>query len=163
MLIGYEDLPEALGANVAIHRLKGEHAVAASLLLRRLNEVGDTVVAVPLLSPLVEVQLAQGNVEEARSTAGRIGSLAESSGHPRLAAIAALADGRVAFVSGEAEARGHLERALEGFGRLEMPLEAARTRVVLARAPRRGSRRGRPRGAGRTRVVRAARSWTRGR
>jgi len=136
LLIGYEDLPEALGANVAIHRLKGEHTVAASLLLRRLNQVGDTVVGVPLLSTLVEVQLAQGNVEEARSTAGRIGSLAESSGHPRLAAIAALADGRVAFVSGEAEARGHLERALEAFGRLEMPLEAARARVTLARALR---------------------------
>ena len=84
LLIGYEDLPEALGANVAIHRLKGEHALAASLLLRRLNDVGDTVVAVPLLSTLVEVQLAQANIDEARITAGRIGALAERSGHPRL-------------------------------------------------------------------------------
>ncbi|MGI8616298.1 MAG: LuxR C-terminal-related transcriptional regulator [Actinomycetota bacterium] len=136
LLIGHKDLPEALGASVAIHRLKGEHAVAASLLLRRLNQVGDTVVAVPLLSTLVEVQLAQGNMDEARLTAGRIGTLAESSGHPRLAAIAALAEGRIAFVAGEAEARGHLERALEGFGRLEMPLEGARTRVTLAHALR---------------------------
>jgi DNA-binding CsgD family transcriptional regulator len=133
LLVGYEDLPEALGANVAIHRLRGEHAVAASLLLRRLNEVGDTVVAVPLLSTLVEVQLAQGNVDEARSTAGRIRGLAESSEHPRLAAVTALAEGRVALAADEAEARGHLERALEGFGRLEMPLEASRTRVALAR------------------------------
>ncbi len=136
LLTGYEDLPEALGANVAIHRLKGEHAVAASLLLRRLNDVGDTVVAVPLLSTLVEVQLAQGNVDEARSTAARIGALAESSGHPRLAAVTALAEGRIAVSAGEAEARGHLERALEGFGRLQMPLEAARTRVALAGALR---------------------------
>jgi DNA-binding CsgD family transcriptional regulator len=136
LLIGYEDLPEALGANVAIHRLKGEHAVAASLLLRRLNQVGDTVVAVPLLSALVEVQLAQGNVDEARSTAARIGSLAESSGHPRLAAVTALAEGRIALSSNETEARGHLERALDGFGRLEMPLEAARARAALARALR---------------------------
>ena len=134
LLIGYEDLPEALGASVAIHRSKGEHAVAASLLLRRLNEVGDSVVAVPLLSTLVEVQLAQGNVDEARSTAGRIRGLAESSEHPRLVAVAALAEGRIALAGGEAEARGHLERALETFARLEMPLEAARTRVALARA-----------------------------
>jgi DNA-binding CsgD family transcriptional regulator len=136
LLMGFEDLPEALGANVAIHRLKGEHAVAASLLLRRLNEVGDTVVAVPLLSTLVEVQLAQGNVDEARSTAGRIGALAESSGHPRLLAVTALAEGRIALAASNVAARGHLERALEGFGRLEMPLEAARTRTALARALR---------------------------
>jgi DNA-binding NarL/FixJ family response regulator len=136
LLMGYEDLTESLGASVAIHRLKGEHAVAASLLLRRLNEVGDTVVAVPLLSTLVEVQLAQGNVDEARSTAARIGTLAESSGHPRLAAVTALAEGRIALSADEAEARGHLERALEGFTRLEMPLDAARTRVELGRALR---------------------------
>jgi ATP/maltotriose-dependent transcriptional regulator MalT len=136
LLIGYEDLPEALGANVAIHRLKGEHALAASLLLRRLNDVGDTVVAVPLLSTLVEVQLAQANIDEARTTAGRVAALAERSAHPRLHAMAALAAGRISLSAGEPEARAHLERALEAFGRLQMPLEAARTRVALARALR---------------------------
>jgi DNA-binding CsgD family transcriptional regulator len=136
LLIGYEDLPEALGANVAIHRLKGEHALAASLLLRRLNDVGDTVVAVPLLSTLVEVQLAQANIDEAQITARKIGALAEGSKHPRLRAIAALAEGRISLSVNEPEARGHLERALEAFGRLQMPLEAARTRVELARALR---------------------------
>jgi len=34
------------------------------------------------------------------------------------------------------DARGHLERALTGFERLEMPLEAARTRLELALAIR---------------------------
>ena len=48
--------------------------------------------------------------------------------------IAALAAGRVARSSGEAAARDHLEGALSAFERLEMPLEAARTRVELARA-----------------------------
>ena len=70
------------------------------------------------------------------STAGRIGALAERSRHPRLRAIAALAEGRISLSAGEPEARGHLERALEAFGRLQMPLEAARTRVALARALR---------------------------
>ncbi|HEX6399014.1 MAG TPA: LuxR C-terminal-related transcriptional regulator, partial [Actinomycetota bacterium] len=136
LLVGYEDLTEALGANVAIHRLKGEHAVAASLLLRRLNQVGDTTVAVPLLATLVEVQLAQGSVDEARGTAARIGALAGSSDHPRLRAVAALAEGRIALAADDPEARTHLERALEGFVRLEMPLEAARARLLLARALR---------------------------
>jgi tetratricopeptide (TPR) repeat protein len=136
LLTGYEDLTEALGASVAVHRLRGEHAVAASLLLRRLNQVGDTVVAVPLLSTLVEVQLAQGLIDEARATAARIGSLAAGSGHPRLAAVAALAEGRIALAAAEPEARARLEGALDGFVRLEMPLEAARTRLELARALR---------------------------
>jgi DNA-binding CsgD family transcriptional regulator len=136
LLAGYEDLPEALGASVAIHRLKGEHAVAASLLLRRLNQVGDTVVAVPLLSTLVEVQLAQGMPGEARRTAERIAAFAAGSGHPRLSATADLAFGRIALTEAGDDAGGHLERALEGFGRLEQPLDAARTRLELARALR---------------------------
>jgi DNA-binding CsgD family transcriptional regulator len=136
LLAGYEDLPEALGASVAIHRLRGEHAVAASLLLRRLNQVGDTVVAVPLLSTLVEVQLAQGMTDEARHTAERIATLAGGSGHPRLAAVAELAFGRIARATGDGDARTRLEHALGGFSTLEMPLEAARTRLELARALR---------------------------
>jgi len=136
LLAGHEDLPESLGASVGIHRLRGEHAVAAGLLLRRLNQVGETIIAVPLLSTLVEVQLAHGTVDDARATAGRLASLADRFGHPRLTAIAALAAGRVARSSGEADARDHLEGALSAFERLEMPLEAARTRVELARAIR---------------------------
>lgn len=135
LLAGHEDLPESLGASVGIHRLKGEHAVATALLLRRLNEVGETVVAVPLLSTLVEVQLAHGTVDDARTSAGRLASLADRFAHPRLTAIAALAAGRVARASGDSDiARDHLERALTAFERLEMPLDAARTRVELARA-----------------------------
>ena len=60
LLGGTEDLPEAARACVAIHRIRGELAVAAALLLRRLNQVGDTVAAIPLLSLLVEVQLDAG-------------------------------------------------------------------------------------------------------
>jgi DNA-binding CsgD family transcriptional regulator len=135
LLMGYEDLPEALGASVAIHRLRAEHSVAAALLLRRLNQVGDTVVAVPILSTLVEVQCDQGMLEEARATADRLRALAERSGHARLGAIAALADGRVSLAAGE-PAREPLEAALEAFLRIEMPLDAARTRIELARALR---------------------------
>ncbi len=97
LLAGYEDLPGALRASVEIHRLRGEHAVAAALLLRRLNEVGDTTVAVPLLSTLVEVEIAHGTPGDARLSAGRLAAIAERSGHPRLSAVAALAAGRVAL------------------------------------------------------------------
>ena len=136
LLAGYEDLPEALRASVEIHRLRGEHAVAAALLLRRLNRTGDSVVSVPLLSTLVEVQLAQGMPEDAGASAARLESIASRSGHPRFAAVAQLARGRVARVSGDAAASAHLERAVEGFVRLELPLDAARARLELAHAVR---------------------------
>jgi DNA-binding NarL/FixJ family response regulator len=132
LLVGYEDLPEALGASVAVHRVRGELAVAAALLLRRLNQVGDTTVAVPLLATLVEVQLEQGMLEEAAATAGRLGALADRSSHPRLRAVAALAAGRVAAAGGEEDARELLERAIEGFVGQELPLDAARARIDLA-------------------------------
>jgi DNA-binding CsgD family transcriptional regulator len=134
LLAGYEDLPETLTASVEIHRMRGEHALAAALLLRRLNRTGDTVVAVPLLSTLVEVQVSQGDLEAASTSAKRLASIAERSGHPRLSAVAALAAGRVARAEEDPAAREHLGTALEAFAGLEMPLEAARTRIELARA-----------------------------
>jgi len=133
LLEGHEDLPESLGASVGIHRLKGEHAVAAALLLRRLNDVGETIVAVPLLSTLAEVQLAHGTLDDARTTADHLAALADRFGHPRLRGIADLTAGRVGRATGDPASREHLERALGTFERLEMPLEAARTRVELAR------------------------------
>jgi DNA-binding CsgD family transcriptional regulator len=136
LLMGYEDLPEALGASVAIHRLRGDLAVAAALLLRRLNQVGDTTVAVPLLSTLVEVQLGQGMPLDAGTSAANLEAIASRSGHPRLGAVADLARGRVARATGDPAASVHLERALEGFTQLGLPLDAARTRVELARAVR---------------------------
>jgi ATP/maltotriose-dependent transcriptional regulator MalT len=134
LLAGFEDLPETLRASVEVHRMRGEHSLAAALLLRRLNRVGDTIVAVPLLSTLVEVQLAQGDLDEASVSSSRLEGLAERSGHPRLGALAALAAGRIAAASGDRSARAHFESALETFGTLEMPLDAARTRIDLARA-----------------------------
>ena len=135
LLAGLEDLPETLRASVEIHRIRGEHAIAAALLLRRMNQVGDTTVGVPLLSTLVEVQVEQGDVQGAAATATRLVKIAERSEHPRLAGIAALASGRVALAAGRA-AREHLESALDTFGKLEMPLEAAKTRIELSRALR---------------------------
>ena len=136
LLAGYEDLPEALRASVEIHRMRGEHAIAAALLLRRVNQVGETTVAVPLLATLVEVQLEQGMPEDARTSAEQLTAIAARSGHPRLVAVAELATGRVGTTSGDPDAATHLEKALDAFVRLEMPLEGARTRVQLARALR---------------------------
>jgi DNA-binding CsgD family transcriptional regulator len=134
LLSGSEDLPEATRAVVAIHRLRGEHAVAAALLLRRIHEVGGTVASIPLLSTLVEVQLAQGMTGAAADTAGQLTAIADRSGHPRYLAMRDLALGRVALAREEPDARDLIERALGAFGALEVGLEAARARIELARA-----------------------------
>jgi DNA-binding CsgD family transcriptional regulator len=132
LLEGKEDLPESLLGSVAIHRARGDHAVARALLLRRLNETGESLVAVPLLSTLVEVQLDAGDDAGAAASASRLREISEGSQHPRLAALADLAAGRVARATGDPEARALLERALATFARLEMPLAAARSRRELA-------------------------------
>ena len=132
LLSGYEDLPESLGGSVAVHRARGEHAVAAALLLRRLNRIGDTIPAAPLLSTLVEVQLEAGDRAGASATTGRVAALAERTGTRRVLAIAAISQGRVARASEDPSARPLLEDAMEAFASLQMPMDAALARLELA-------------------------------
>jgi DNA-binding CsgD family transcriptional regulator len=139
LLAGTEDLAEATRASVLLHRIKGEHAVGAALLLRRLNQVGETVAAIPLLSLLVEVQLAQGLRDDAENCARRLRTIAERSRHPRYVALAELADGRVALGRDDVRAQERLEAALAIFTTVESKLDAARARLELARVFQVGS------------------------
>jgi DNA-binding NarL/FixJ family response regulator len=132
LLSGAEDLPEAIRASVAIHRIKGEHAVAVALLLRRLNRLGDTVAAIPLLALLVEAQLEQGRVEDAERSVERLSSIAERSGHARYLATRDLAAARAALARGDVSARRLLESALAAFTEAGSRLDAARARLALA-------------------------------
>jgi DNA-binding CsgD family transcriptional regulator len=132
LLAGYEDRPDALRATARLHLANGETAIAAALLHRRLNQVGDGLLALPLLSLLVEVQIAQGEPDEARASAQRLAAIAERSGQLRHLAPAALALGRAEAAAGDPSARGHLETAIDSFARAEMPLEAATSRLELA-------------------------------
>ena len=137
LLVGYEDLPEAVRPAVALHLARGELDAASALLTRRLKQLGqDTMLSGPLLSLLVEVQLAQGDLSAARKTAGHLSEVARASGQQRLMAEAELAVGRVGIVAGDKDgsAIAHLEKALELFSTLRMPLHQARTHLELARA-----------------------------
>ncbi|HEV8043578.1 MAG TPA: hypothetical protein VGP38_00210, partial [Rubrobacter sp.] len=130
LLAGYEDLPEAVRPAVTLHLARGEFAVASVLLARRLRQLGqDTMLSGPLLSLLVEVQLAQGDLSGARKTVRRLGEAALISGQQRLVAEAELAAGRVDTVAGDESAIGRLEKALDLFSALRMPLHQARTRL----------------------------------
>lgn len=136
LLDGYEDLPEATQPQVALYTARGQTALAAARLHRRLNELGrDTLLAAPLLAQLVEVQLAQGDRAGAETTAVGLEGIADSSGRERVRAEAELARGSVAGASGRPEeAAERLGRAVELFSLHHMPYKAARAHMALARA-----------------------------
>lgn len=134
LLSGFEDLPEATHALASLHLARGQPVLAAAVLHRRLNWIGDdNVLAAPFLALLVDVQLAQGDVVEAASTAVRLGAIAERSGIPRIAAHAHLSRGKAEAAAGEATAAASLESSLAAFAELGIALEAARTRLELAK------------------------------
>lgn len=137
LLDGWPDEPDTQRASVFIHLARGEASLAAALLHRQLNRLhGDNLLAVPLLSLLVEAQLAQGDLKSADGSARRVSAFARRTGVPRVIAAAELATGRVAAATRDPDAPAHLEAAIEVFAKLDMPLDAARARLELARALR---------------------------
>jgi DNA-binding CsgD family transcriptional regulator len=133
---GYEDQPGAVQVMVSLHLARGQTALAAARLHRRLNQVGrDTLVAVPLLAQLVEAQLAQPDLPGAAGTADAIADIATRSRNARAEAEAALALGSVRAAANDvAGARAHLDRSLGLFVALRMPHAAGRVHLALARA-----------------------------
>jgi DNA-binding CsgD family transcriptional regulator len=100
-----------------------------------LNVIGrDSLVAVPLLAQLVEVQLAQPDLTGAAETAASLTAIATRSAQPRAEAEAELALGSVMAAADVAGARMHLDRSLGLFVRLRMPHAASRVHLALARA-----------------------------
>lgn len=136
LTVGLEDLPEMAIPRASLFLARGESAVAVAELHRRLNVVGrDNLLASALLAELVEAEVAHRDLPAAAEAAKHLEALAEASERERDRADAALALGRVTAATG-GDARTELERALEIYGRLEMPLQAARTRVEIARVVR---------------------------
>jgi DNA-binding CsgD family transcriptional regulator len=136
LLDGLEDNVAAGYALCSIHLARGELAVAASILGRRVREVGeDCLQCAPLLELLVQVEIEQGKVREAAAKARRLAELGTRLDCDVIVARGERALGRVLVAAGEGDAAlPHLERALEAFARLEMPLEIACTRLLLGRA-----------------------------
>jgi DNA-binding CsgD family transcriptional regulator len=134
LLAGFEELPESTHALAALNLANGETAMAAAILLQRLNAIGDdNVLAAPFLSLLVDVQLAQGDASSADRTAGRLEAVADASSLPRIEPLARFARGRVAAAQNDPEAADVLGRAISAFAEQHLPLDAARARFELAR------------------------------
>jgi len=134
LLEPHRDRPDAVRARVALATARGEYAVAGALLERRLNALGtDSLLSLPLLAQLHEVHIAKGDLEGADAIGARLDALALSTEHPRASAEAARAAGRSAAARGdESAALRDLERSLGSFDAMSKPIEAARTRMMLA-------------------------------
>jgi DNA-binding CsgD family transcriptional regulator len=135
LLAGFEELPESTHALASLYLANEETAMAAAVLHRRLNAIGeDNVLSAPFLALLVDVQLAQGDLDGVAETTTRLAQVAEGSPIARVHAMATLARGRIAAAKGDAEAPELLGRAITEFAGQRMPLDAARARFELARA-----------------------------
>jgi DNA-binding CsgD family transcriptional regulator len=132
LLLGLGDAPEAVEAAAELRLARGEPRAGAALLERRLDEVGwANLVGVPYLALLVRARLALDDPDAAKEAADAIAAIAVGRG--RSEAIGHVARGRVAAAAGDAAAEVLFADAAEQFARLNLPLDAARARLELAR------------------------------
>jgi DNA-binding CsgD family transcriptional regulator len=132
LLAELEGAPETVEAAAALRLARGEAAAAAAMLERRIAEIGwGNLVGVPLLGLLVEARLATEDVDGASEAADTLAAVAVPGG--RSEATALLARGRVAAATADPRAETLLAAASERYARVDLPLDAARARLELAR------------------------------
>jgi ATP/maltotriose-dependent transcriptional regulator MalT len=135
LLGGLEAEPEALQARVALRIDLNEPAAASALLTRRLDELGWTNLrAAPLLAQLVEARLLEGRPDGATAAASALEEIAAARSRERVEALATASRGRIALAEGRVDAADVLLEAVNRFAALGSRLDAARTRLELARA-----------------------------
>jgi DNA-binding CsgD family transcriptional regulator len=118
---------------LALLRLtEGNGEAAAAAIRRAVGEIAQPLKRAALLPAYVEIMLAVGDVEAARSACRELDEIAERQGTDLLDAMAAQARGEVALAEGEAHAAlVALRRACRAWQELDAPHEAARGRVLL--------------------------------
>ena len=129
--LGHEPQP-----GLALLRLaQGRGAGARTALARVLAETADPFRRAALLPAQVEVLLAAGELGEAGAAAGELAGAAAGVGTPAILAAADQARGAVLLAGGDAAgALVPLRAAWRAWHELDAPHEAARVRVLLARA-----------------------------
>jgi DNA-binding CsgD family transcriptional regulator len=116
---------------------QGRLDVAEAAIRRAVGETRDSGARSRLLPALVEVHVAAGDVASARAAADELSEIAGALGAPLLHAQAAQTEGAVLLLEGDARgALGALRDAWSAWHALEVPYEAARTRVLIGLACR---------------------------
>ena len=121
---------------LALLRLAEGRVDAADAMIRRvLDETGDPMARARMLGPFVEIVLANGDGATARTAAEELRGLAVELGSPYLRAHAARSVGAVLLLEANTKAAlVELRRAFNDFVTLDVPYEAARTRLLIAGA-----------------------------
>lgn len=132
---GRESRPAARQVLATIALARGDLALAEDLARLCLGrQDAPAAECAPLLELLVGISLARDDVDAARDALGQLTALAADCAIPMVAAGAELAAGRVRAAEGDERAAAHLQAAVEAFTALDLPLEAARAQLALARA-----------------------------
>ena len=114
---------------------QGSAAAAAAAIGRVLGETTERPKRANLLPAAVEILLATGQVDEARSACGELAAIAADYDSEMLRALHAHARGAVELAEGEAGAAlMSLRQASVAWHELEAPYEVARARLLIARA-----------------------------
>jgi tetratricopeptide (TPR) repeat protein len=118
---------------LALLRLEqGNGDAAAAAIRRAVSETTQPLKRATLLPAYVEIMVAVGDVEAARTACRELDEIAERQGADLLDAMAAQARGEVALAEDDAQAAlVALRRACQSWQELDAPHEAARTRVLL--------------------------------
>ena len=120
-----------------VHLAEGDAATAASSLRRALANETAQFTRARLLPAEVEVALALGEADRARTASTELDEIAKRFGTPAMQAIASSSRAAVQLTDGDAvAAEATLRSALRQWLELGFPYEVARTRVELAAAYR---------------------------
>ena len=114
---------------------RGSGDAAAAAVRRLLAEVGNPTQPCRLLPAAVDVLLAVGALDEARTAAVELDDVARKVGSVSLLALAAYASAAVELASGDpAGAMPYLRKARQLWARADSPYESARVRLLTGRA-----------------------------
>ena len=121
---------------LALLRLaQNNRGVAAAAIRRALDEAGERSQRARLLPAYVEIMLAVGETEAARSGCGELEEIAGDLESSMLGAMAAHARGAVDLASGDVRtAQIALRAAARAWQQLDAPYETARSRALLSAA-----------------------------
>jgi ATP/maltotriose-dependent transcriptional regulator MalT len=123
---------------LALLRLRqGDVDAAAAAIRRILGETTEPLQRAALLPAYIEIMLAEGDVEEARSASAELTETAARSESAMLTAIAAYARGSVALAEGDAQgALAALRHAGQVWQELDAPYDVGCVRVLVGLACR---------------------------
>jgi DNA-binding CsgD family transcriptional regulator len=120
---------------LALLRLAQGKTEVAQSLIRQAVDQADPAIRRRRLPALVEIDLAAGDLTDARLVADELVGLGRASGMPMVQALAHQAEGSVLLAEGDAPgALARLRRAWSLWMDLDAPYEAARCRVLAGRA-----------------------------